>query len=62
MFDFLPALITTNLLVTVFYASYNMPTSPIYKNKWKSLLGVTMTALLGTLLVLIHIFKKDKAQ
>jgi hypothetical protein len=62
MFDYLPALIVLNVLVTVFYSSYSLPQSPIHKDGLKSILGTTLVAFVGLPLVLIHIFKKDKAQ
>lgn len=60
MFDFLPALITFNLVATIFYASYSLDTSPIYKDKWKTLLGTVIVSLFGILLIVFHMFKKEK--
>jgi len=62
MFDMLPAIITFNLIVTIFYASYGLETSPLYKDKWKALVGTTVVVLFGAPLVLYHIFKGIKQQ
>jgi hypothetical protein len=60
MMELLPALITVNVLITVFYSSYALPQSPIYKDGLKSIFGTTLVAFFGAPLVLIHLFKKGK--
>lgn len=62
MFDFLPALITLNLISTVFYSSYSLESSPIHKDKWKALIGTTVVALLGIFIVAYHAIKKGKVK
>jgi hypothetical protein len=60
MFELLPAIITINLIVTIFYASYGLETSPIYKDKWKSLVGTVVVSLLGVPLIIYHMIKRIK--
>jgi len=57
MFDFLPSLITFNLMITIFYSSYALENSPIHKDKWKALLGTIVVSLFGAVIILFHIFK-----
>jgi hypothetical protein len=58
MIDLLPALITVNVLITVFYSSYALPQSPIHKDGLKSIFGATLVAFFGLPLVVIHMFRK----
>ncbi len=62
MFDLLPALITLNVLVTVFYSSYSLPQSPIHGDGLKSIFGTTLVAFFGLPLIVIHMIRKGKEQ
>jgi hypothetical protein len=60
MLEYLPLLITLNVLTTVFYSSYTLQTSPFYKDELKSIFGVILVAFFGVLLIIFHAFNKDK--
>jgi hypothetical protein len=62
MIDYLPAIMTLNLLAVIFYASYSLETSPIYKDKWKALIGTVTISLIGIPLIVVHMFNKGKTK
>lgn len=61
MFDFLPILITINLMASLFYATYNTPSGPAYRDKLKALLGTILLAFFGIgFIIVIEISKWKK--
>jgi hypothetical protein len=62
MFDYIPMIITTNLMAVLFYASFALETSPLYKDKLKALLGTIAISLLGIPIIIFHIVTKGKVK